>query len=52
MLNNIFTEFKNAWDRRKQGNGRAAVRMHEEAEDFRLEQQVEPGFEWLLLYLY
>jgi hypothetical protein len=33
------------WNREKQRNSRAVVRMHGEAEDFLLEQNVEPEFE-------
>ena len=33
------------WNREKKRNIRTAVRMHREAEDFRLEQNVESEFE-------
>lgn len=49
MLNNAFTGFQNVWNTEKQRNNRTAVRMHGEAEDFRLEQNVESEFEKLLL---
>ena len=39
------------WKREKQRNSRTAVRMHGEAEDFRLEQNVEPELLLLLLLL-
>jgi hypothetical protein len=49
VLNNIFTGYQNVWNREKQRNSRTDVRIHGEAEDFPLEQNVEPEFERLLL---